>query len=304
MGKIEEYIKRRIDRNENLLASFVGGTGSGKSFAAIREAIELAKILDPNFSEERIVFSAYDCLKLVYSNTLVAGSVVIYDESGVSTGNMDFQNKDVIMFTKVLQTFRESNYILLFTLPSEGLLVKAARGLMHMRFTMKSKKVSKKKAYRIVIPEFKFDKTYYNGYTVAVPEMKRASNKKEGEFYYVNLQDDEGNYIKYKRFELPPKSVVEPYLRKKLPFLREVQRMALRQYEEHSPYAELTEQQRKVYELSSQGLTQVMIGERLGISQPVVGKVLKAVRKKGYDYTKKRPITSNNKIRLQQVDIK
>lgn len=282
MGLIEERILKRIDRNENLLASFVGGTGSGKSFSAIRLAIEL----DPEFSQDNIVFSAYDCLKLVNSGKLKAGSVVVYDESGVSTGNMDYQQKEVILFTKVLQTFRESNYILLFTVPSETLMVKTARNLTHMRFYMQGKQMSKNKAYTIKIPEWDYNKSFYNGQTIATVDIKKPNMRKDGEFYWVNPKDEAGNYIKYKSFPLPPKRIIEPYLRKKLPFLHEVQKMALAQYENNSAFGELTENQREVYELACQGLSQFNIAVKLGVSQSAINQTLKGCKAKGYDYKK------------------
>jgi len=280
MGLIEERILKRIDRNENLLASFVGGTGSGKSFSAIRLAIEL----DPEFSQDNIVFSAYDCLKLVNSGKLRAGSVVVYDESGVSTGNMDYQQKEVILFTKVLQTFRESNYILLFTVPSETLMVKTARNLTHMRFYMQGKQMSKNKAYSIKIPEWDYDKSFYNGQTIATVDIKKPNMRKDGEFYWVNPKDDDGNYIKYKSFPLPPKKIIEPYLRKKLPFLHEVQKMAIAQYEETNSSSALTPRQKEVYDLACQGLTQLNIALKLGIQQSSVNETLKLAKKKGYNY--------------------
>lgn len=279
MGLIEELILKRIENNENFLGSFVGGTGSGKTLAAIRMALSL----DPEFNVDRIVLSAYDCLKLVHGGRLKPGSVVIYDESGVSTGNMDFQQKDVIMFTKVLQTFREENYILLFTMPSEGLLVKAARGLTHMRFRMVDKRLTKNKAYTIKIPEYNYNKAYYKGYSVAIIDRKVTNFKDENKFLYFNPKDERGNYIKYKTFELPPKRIIEPYLLKKIPFMKEVQRKAMEMALEKSPYAELTERQRETYEYHLQGMTQGEIADILGIEQPMVSKTLKAVKKKGYE---------------------
>ena len=56
-----QWIRNRIKKNRNLIALFIGDTGSGKSLSSIR----LAERVDPNFNVDRIVFTVDDFLALV-----------------------------------------------------------------------------------------------------------------------------------------------------------------------------------------------------------------------------------------------
>ena len=50
-----QWIRNRIRKNRNLIALFIGDTGSGKSLSSIR----LAERVDPNFNVDRIVFTGW-----------------------------------------------------------------------------------------------------------------------------------------------------------------------------------------------------------------------------------------------------
>ena len=58
-----QWIRNRIKKNRNLIALFIGDTGSGKSYSSIR----LAETIDPGFSVDRIVFTVEDFMKLINS---------------------------------------------------------------------------------------------------------------------------------------------------------------------------------------------------------------------------------------------
>ncbi|MDS0257732.1 hypothetical protein ApAK_08680 [Thermoplasmatales archaeon AK] len=67
-----QWFQHRIRKNRNVIALFVGDTGSGKSLSAIR----LAERVDPSFGVDRVVFTVKDFLALVNSG-LSPGSVIV-----------------------------------------------------------------------------------------------------------------------------------------------------------------------------------------------------------------------------------
>ena len=64
-----QYIRDRVEkRNKNFVMLFVGATGSGKSYSALR----LAEMLDKTFDIERVKFKAKDFMNCI--NELVERS--------------------------------------------------------------------------------------------------------------------------------------------------------------------------------------------------------------------------------------
>lgn len=126
-----DSIKRRVHSlNDNWMAIVCGRTGSGKSYFALK----LGELLDPEFNINRICFSIREFMKLINSENLKTGSVVLFDEAGVGIGARDWftiQNK---MFMNVLETFRYRNYIIIFTTPNLGFIDIKARTLFHTYF--------------------------------------------------------------------------------------------------------------------------------------------------------------------------
>jgi len=58
-----KWITNRIRRNQNAIVIFNGGTGSGKSYACLRCAVDLSKELGTNFSvEKNLAFKFTDLL--------------------------------------------------------------------------------------------------------------------------------------------------------------------------------------------------------------------------------------------------
>lgn len=80
MKYIPNYIKGRVDRNQNFVMLFVGQIGTGKSYAAM----SLGEQIDPGFDINRIVFSADEFVEALNKDeSLVRGSVIMWDEAGV-----------------------------------------------------------------------------------------------------------------------------------------------------------------------------------------------------------------------------
>jgi len=129
---IAKYIKKRVHKqNKNLLGAFVGETGSGKSYAAIR----MGEVLNKNFTNEKIFLDPKKFLKYC-KNKATKGDVLIMDEAGVGLPSREWWSESNKVFNYVTQTFRKENLIVLFTLPHLGKMDKQSRNLLHVVFPM------------------------------------------------------------------------------------------------------------------------------------------------------------------------
>jgi len=140
---LKKYIWDRVRKqNKNYLMAIVGETGSGKSYAGLRLGIEL----DPTFNIDRIVFSPSEFMALI-NGGLPSGSVIMYDECGVSMDSRTWYSVMNRMINYVLQTFRHRNLIVLFTVPLMKFMDSNARQLMHAYIVLKEIKRGEKQSY-------------------------------------------------------------------------------------------------------------------------------------------------------------
>jgi len=124
-----QWIRNRIRKNRNLIALFIGDTGSGKSMSSIR----LAERVDPNFSVERIVFTVKDFLELVNSD-LPTGSVIVFDDAGLGINARLWQETSARIFGMLTQGFRYKQILTFITVPDETFIERQSRKLVHIRF--------------------------------------------------------------------------------------------------------------------------------------------------------------------------
>jgi len=123
------YIMQRIRKNKNLLIAIVGETGSGKSYAAL----SLARAIDKDFGVNKIIFTYTDLIKVAEERRFRKGSCVVFDEvSAEALQARDFMSKKNKNLSALLQTFRNLNYIVIFTSPDMSYIDKQARRLMHL----------------------------------------------------------------------------------------------------------------------------------------------------------------------------
>lgn len=118
-----------MKKNRNLIALFIGDTGSGKSYSAIR----LAERVDPGFSPERIVFTVQEFLELV-NGGLPAGSVIIFDDAGLGINARLWQEMSARVFGMLTQGFRYKQILTFITVPDETFIERQSRKLVHIRF--------------------------------------------------------------------------------------------------------------------------------------------------------------------------
>ncbi|MGP6220968.1 hypothetical protein [Caldiplasma sukawensis] len=124
-----QWIHRRIEKNRNVIALFVGQTGSGKSYSSIR----LAERVDPGFNADRIVFTVQDFVKLVNSD-LPKGSVIVFDDAGLGINAREWQTLSARIFGMLTQGFRYKQIITFITVPDESFIERQSRRLVHIRF--------------------------------------------------------------------------------------------------------------------------------------------------------------------------
>lgn len=115
----------RVNRkNEHFVGCLVGGEGSGKSYTAIR----IAKEVDPSFDADRVIFDVIELLKILRRDEHEKGNFYVLDEAGVSMGNRTWHDRSQILANQALQTIRDENLGLIFTLPRWSELDSQARG--------------------------------------------------------------------------------------------------------------------------------------------------------------------------------
>ena len=124
-----QWIRNRIKKNRNLIALFIGDTGSGKSLSSIR----LAERVDPNFNVDRIVFTVQDFLALVNSG-LPPGSVIVFDDAGLGINARLWQEMSARVFGMLTQGFRYKQILTFITVPDETFIERQSRRLVHIRF--------------------------------------------------------------------------------------------------------------------------------------------------------------------------
>ncbi len=124
-----QWIRHRIENNRNLIALFIGDTGSGKSMSSIR----LAELVDPNFSVDRIVFTVKDFLSLV-NQGLPPGSVIVFDDAGLGINARLWQEMSARVFGMLTQGFRYRQILTFITVPDETFIERQSRKLVHIRF--------------------------------------------------------------------------------------------------------------------------------------------------------------------------
>jgi hypothetical protein len=142
----EEWVKNRLSHRRNVLGAFVGETGVGKSYMALR----IAEKFDKNFSVDNVVFDYDEFLDRV--DSVKSGSFIVFDEAGVGFSHRTFMSLTNKVIGYILQSFRFKLINVLFTLPSLGYMDYVGRSLIH--FYVKVEKPGFGKIYKIWVDRF------------------------------------------------------------------------------------------------------------------------------------------------------
>ena len=283
------YIKQRIRQNKNFLGFISGSTGSGKSWSSI----SIAQQLDPDFTSERIVFSGIELMKLINSDKLKKGNVVVFEEAGIGMSNKNWQSTINKMLNFLIQTFRHRNFILIFNSPYMDFVDASTRKLFHAEFStigIDSKKGTCKLKPRTI---------QYN-----------SRNKK---FYFKMLRViTEKGLIPVNFWSVckPSPELIKNYETKKRNFTNKLNANILKELQEYeksesdNPVDRLTMAQKEVYDLVQTGLNADQMAESLGITEKGVRCHLNTLRKKGFVIRPVRDRNDNNRVTHYLVEKK
>jgi hypothetical protein len=125
---VRQKIWKRMNLdNEHFMGAVVGREGSGKSHSAL----SIARTVDPSFTADDVFFDPQDLLEAFDSDDYGAGNVIILDEAGVGLGNRSWYDKEQILLNQTLQTVRDDNMGVFFTLPRLEELDSQTIGRLH-----------------------------------------------------------------------------------------------------------------------------------------------------------------------------
>lgn len=203
------YLLARIKNNKNNLIAMTGKTGSGKSWTAISIAEDMSKKGKVPFGAENIVFNLKSLMQLINSDTLVKGSVIVFDEPQVTISAREFQSLANRVFNYLITTFRHRNWTLFFCTPYEDLLDKTARKLFHAKFETKG--INRNKKVVMLKPKI----VEYNAQLGKFYEkFLRVVYKPEGKSKYVSMK------LRKWLVPAPSKEIIKIYEEKKLGFTK------------------------------------------------------------------------------------
>lgn len=137
--------KRMNIKNEHFMCAIVGREGKAKSHTAIK----IASGVDPTFDADRIFFEPDDVLRAFDDDELGKGQMLVLDEAGAGMGNRTWYERDQILTNQALQTVRNENMGLLWTLPRLTELDSQTRGRLHAFIEMTRKYPEAEQPYAV-----------------------------------------------------------------------------------------------------------------------------------------------------------
>jgi len=131
--------------NQNAILNIVGKQGMGKSNAALYIATETAKWIAKHKGGKPEDYFTIDNCAIMELDTIIPivknidklrYNIFILDDIGASYGARDYQNVVNKAFNKIIQTFRDSNTLVILTMPDDFLIDKVPRKLAHFQIEM------------------------------------------------------------------------------------------------------------------------------------------------------------------------
>lgn len=144
-------------QNKNWLCAICGDTGSGKSYSALSIGYQLGGAV-------YTVFSPMEFLQVINNSKVKKGDVIIFDEAGVGMSSRDWYKLQNKLLGSVLQTFRNMNMAVIFTMPNISFIDAQARKLFHNFIETVhidfEKEIATIKVFDVEVNN-RYDKTYY-----------------------------------------------------------------------------------------------------------------------------------------------
>ena len=263
MGVFKKWVITRIRKNQNAIIIFNGFTGSGKSYACIRCAIDLAEDLGTNFSiEKNLAFKFTDLLqKMDLPGNNLPGTIFVMEEVG-SFGSgasaREWQSQANKFFFSFMQTSRHRNQVLLLNCPSFHYLEKGTRELVHFQFEASG--ISHKERIAFFKPFF------------------LQVNTRTGKIYFKHLRYTHNHTKRILNrigFKLPKRKILNVYEKEKLAFTTDLNKSIIERSngkkEKNERQLAFEEKRKKIVDCLNQGIIMPrQISELTGIRDRTV----------------------------------
>ena len=224
-SSIGEKIAKRITSkfNQHITIIMVGGTGTGKSWAAMDLAYQAARevaFIDKGkdvmpdswqeyFNLDHMAIITLDRVTELLKNIKPHG-IYILDDIGVGYNNRDWMKDKNKKMNQIIQTFRTDNTCVIYTVPSKGLIDKVPRELVewYMEFE-RSEQI-----FSMGLNTCKF---------LDITTLKRANKQL---FIYDTVQSTEGRQQFVRHIaERPPDVLTVPYEAMRVTIAKELREM-------------------------------------------------------------------------------
>jgi len=273
------WLENRFKKNKNGLLAVTGMTGSGKSYTSIRicELWYQYKFQKPFPVETHVCFSVGELMKMLSSDKMKKGEILILEEAGTSLNSLDYQNKVSKLFSFILQSFRSMNVGLIFTLPVLTMLNKSARLLLHAHFVTAG--------------------IDYYLETAKIKPLFHQLNQEKGKSYWKFMRTKvNGRIVTLERFnyKIPSKDLRVLYENKKKKFVYDLAEDFSRQLDEMErdnrrkmAREDLSPVEQEVFEdVIEKGLTPIQSSELRGRYKAGTYDALQRIKKKGFPVEK------------------
>jgi len=285
-----QYIRDRVEkRNKNFLMLFVGATGSGKSYSALR----LAEMLDDSFDIKRVCFKAKDFMNCINDlversekGEIIKGKVVMWDEFGVEHNAREFMTMSNRVINYFFQTSRHLNLIVIMTVPLMSFIDSSTRKLSHGVAEMQGINSHNK--------------------TANVKVKMLQTNVMTGKEYPKYLRYRKGNKSyasKRLKFKLPSKELLEDYEQKKKEFTTQLNKEIMNKLlkseaKDNKDKKALTDKQQMVAGLLQKHSAEE-VADKLGITLGSLYGHKTNIEKKGYMF---KPIWEDKRVTRYEIE--
>lgn len=253
--------------NHNFVANGIVVHNSGKTYSQLR----LGEILDPEFNVDRVVFSVKEFMDLVNSGKLHRGSVIVSEELGTQMSRREWYAISNRLFSFILQTFRNLNLIVLFTVPNADFIDSHAMKLFHMCFETIGIDPDKQLVY-------------------IRPKLIKSNVLGGGKHYYKFLRlVDRGrvDVVDSLALKKPSKALCKAYEEKKTIFTEQLNKRVLSEVSKVEDEIrgdmldEMATKHKEVLKAYTKGYDMEQIAEATGYSLNQIKTIMTTLRKKG-----------------------
>lgn len=219
---LSEIIADKIcgGHNQHVIIFIEGKTGTGKSYASLRLAfdvsLQFAKRLggrpEQYFNIDHVGILTGDETIRIAKNIKQYGIYILDDAGAEGLSARNWQSDQNEVMTKLLQTFRTNNNLLIMSSPDKGFVDKIARTLLHYKITM--------------VQAF-----FNQGVTLGkLSTVKKISTKDNNHNIYPFLRAH-GVIFNYVQFTMPPEWIRAEYDKRRTRIEREMNTRAIEEFE-------------------------------------------------------------------------